>query len=272
MAQITQKISVQVSKPNFFQAIVAKQYDNGSRFLQATLLNGSEKINIAPSSSVLINARRNDGEEASFGGTVNGDGTVTVPLTAWILELEGRVESDITVIDADERKLTSTKFIVEVERASCKGEDITEDENYDVLITALGEVAKTRAEAIEATEAANEAALAAVVASSAANAATANATTAINRMNTALNEATAAFEKVILTVILDTSDLEKAIAEGKVVLEKYTDIISKDFGVTYANGNAIIGGDEYVLEEVYNSYEKALVEASNATNSKSWCG
>lgn len=192
MALITQKISVQVSKPNFFQAIVAKQYDNSSRFLQATFVNGSEKINIAPSSSVLINARRNDGEEASFGGTVNGDGTVTVPLTAWMLELEGRVESDITVIDANERKLTSTKFIVEVERASCKGENITEDENYDILITALGEVAKTRAEAIEATEAANEAAAAAVVATSLANAATTNATTAINRMNTALSEATAA--------------------------------------------------------------------------------
>jgi hypothetical protein len=192
MALITQKISVQVSKPNFFQAIVAKQYDNGSRFLQATFINGSEKINVALSSSVLINAKRNDGEEASFGGTVNADGTVTVPLTSWMLELEGRVESDISVIDANGNKLTSTKFIVEVERASCKGEDITEDENYDILITALGEVAKTRAETIEATEAANEAAAAAVVATSLANAATTNATTAINRMNTALSEATTA--------------------------------------------------------------------------------
>ena len=192
MAQITQKISVQVLKPNFFQAIVAKQYDNSSRFLQATFVNGSEKINIAPSSSVLINARRNDGEEASFGGTVNGDGTVTVPLTAWMLELEGRVESDITVIDANERKLTSTKFIVEVERASCKGEDITEDENYDILITALSEVAKTRAEAIEATEDANEAAQNATTAANAANAAANAATTAASSANTAANAATTA--------------------------------------------------------------------------------
>ena len=196
MALITQKISVEVSKPNFFQAIVAKQYDNGSRFLQATLINGSEKINVALSSSVLINARRNDGAEASFGGTVNADGTVTVPLTSWMLELEGRVESDISVVDANGNKLTTTKFIVDVERASCRGEDITEDENYDVLITALAEVAKTRESAIEATNAANEAtADANAAAQNATNAAVAAevasrlATSAISKINTAIDNA-----------------------------------------------------------------------------------
>lgn len=134
MAQIIQNITVEVSKPNFFQAIVAKQYDSDSRFLKATFVHGSEKINVLPTSTVTINAKRNDGGEKSFTGVVNADGTVTVPLTYWILELNGTVECDISVIDTDGRKLTSTKFIVEVERASCANVDASETEKYDVII------------------------------------------------------------------------------------------------------------------------------------------
>lgn len=134
MAQIIQEINVEVSKPNFFQAIVAKQYDNNSRFLKATLKNGNETINVLSTSTVTINAKRNDGTEESFAGEVNDDGTVTVPLTYWILELNGTVECDVSVIDTDGSKLTSTKFIVEVERASCSGDNIESAENYDILI------------------------------------------------------------------------------------------------------------------------------------------
>ena len=134
MAKIVQHITVEVSKPNFFQAIVAKQFDSDSRFLKATLINGSETIKVAPTSTVTINARRNDGTEKPFVGVVNDDGTVTVPLTYWILELEGKVECDISIIDEENSKLTSTKFIVDVERASCADPDVTDSSNYDILI------------------------------------------------------------------------------------------------------------------------------------------
>ena len=134
MAKIIQNITVEVSKPNFFQAIVAKQFDSDSRFLKATLINGSETIKVAPTSTVTINARRNDGAEKPFVGVVNDDGTVTVPLTYWILELEGTVECDISIIDKENSKLTSTKFIVDVERASCADPDVTDSSNYDILI------------------------------------------------------------------------------------------------------------------------------------------
>ena len=38
MIQIIQDITVEVAKPNFFQAIVAKQFDSNSRFLKATFM------------------------------------------------------------------------------------------------------------------------------------------------------------------------------------------------------------------------------------------
>ena len=192
MAQIVQKITVEVSKPNFFQAIVAKQFDNDSRFLQVTLINGSETINVLPTSTVTINARRNDGEAKSFAGSVNADGTVTAPLTYWMLELNGTLECDISVIDTEERQLTSTKFIVEVERASCGGQDIANDESYDILIMALSEVSQAKAEATEAVENATKAVSDANTAVANANTAPSNATKAANEATTATSNANSA--------------------------------------------------------------------------------
>lgn len=134
MIQIIQKISVEVSKPNFFQAIVAKQYDSNSRYLKATLIQDNEKINVANTSTVTINAKRNDGAEKSFKGEVNEDGTVTVPLTYWMLELNGRLDCDISIFGADESKLTSTTFTVEVERASCGSDDVSDADDNDIII------------------------------------------------------------------------------------------------------------------------------------------
>jgi hypothetical protein len=141
MAKVIHKIQVEVAKPNFFQAIVAKQFDSGSRFLQVTLADEGKKIEIAKGSTVTINARRSDGAEKKFAGTVNGDGTVTVPLVYWMLELEGKVHSDVSVTDALGSTLTSTKFDIEVERASCKDGGVSEDDaEVDVLISLIKEV------------------------------------------------------------------------------------------------------------------------------------
>lgn len=144
MVQIIKKISLEVSKPNLIQAIVAKQYDNNSRFLQVALIHEGKKIEIAPTSTILINAKRDDGEEKSFAGEANNDGTATVPLTYWMLELEGEVWCDVSVIDTEGRKLTSTKFELLVEKASCSSDDITEDENYDILVKLIEDVNKAK--------------------------------------------------------------------------------------------------------------------------------
>lgn len=122
MIAVIQEIDVEVSRPNFFQAIVAKQYDNDSRFLKATLVQDREKINISETATVTINAKRSDGADESFEGSVNNDGTVTVPLDYWMLELEGMVECDISIFGENGTKLTTTKFFVEVEKASCSKE------------------------------------------------------------------------------------------------------------------------------------------------------
>ncbi|MGN0558382.1 MAG: leucine-rich repeat domain-containing protein [Acutalibacteraceae bacterium] len=134
MAEIIKEITVDVAKKNLFQAIVAKQYDDNSRFLKVTLQNEGEKITVENTSTVTINAERADQTSKSFFGTVYSDGTVKVPLANWMLELDDVVRCDITVIDSSSRKLTSTSFSIDVEAAANPSGGISEDEGNDILI------------------------------------------------------------------------------------------------------------------------------------------
>lgn len=132
MAVVIKPITVEVSKPNIFQAIAAKQNDCNSRFLKVTFVNEGEKIFITPAAKVTINAIRNDGKSESFFGTVNADGTATVPIHSWILELVGDVTCDVSIIEADS-KLTCTSFSLLIEKATRNSDDVSQDPQYDVL-------------------------------------------------------------------------------------------------------------------------------------------
>ncbi len=190
MAQITKEITVDVAKKNLFQAIVAKQNDNNSRFLKVTLCNEGVKIEVPSTATALINAERADNSSKAFAGTVNADGTVTVPLTNWMLGLDDVVRCSISVIGSDEQKLTSTSFSLDVEAAEYEGSDITEDENYDILITLISDVSDAKLACETATTAANSATDLAQRAASSANSAATSATSAAENANTAATAAT----------------------------------------------------------------------------------
>lgn len=140
MVVIVTDVKLEVSKPNYIQAIIAKQNDCNSRFLKVTLADQGVLIPIQSTSTVLINAERKDGESKSFYGEVNDDNTATVPLTSWILELDGEVKCDVSVINVEGRKLTSTSFVVLVEKTCNCSDDIVTDPAYDVLINLINEV------------------------------------------------------------------------------------------------------------------------------------
>lgn len=162
MIEIIKELNIEVSKPNVFQAVVAKQYDMNTRFIKATLVDGGDKIEINNSSTVkvVINALRPDGESKGFDGVINDDGTVTVPLHSWMLELVGTVVCDISVIDIetdDNKKLTTTSFTLLVERAAYGGDGITSDPQYDILVQLLETCSTAGEVAEEALQKSNEA-------------------------------------------------------------------------------------------------------------------
>lgn len=141
MIRIIKELNIEVTKPNIFQAIVAKQYDMNTRFLKVTLMDCGTRIEIpsTETTKVIINAKRTDGQSKGFDGVINADGTVTVPLHSWMLELEGEVICDISVIDTD-KKLTTTSFTLMVEKATYGGNDVTSDPQYDVLVELIERV------------------------------------------------------------------------------------------------------------------------------------
>lgn len=144
MAKIVKSLSLDVSLQNRIQAILAKQYDKDSRFLKIQLMDEGEPIVVDQSSVVTINASRADNTSKAFAGEVNEDGTVTVPITYWMLELDDKVGCDVSVVDAQGRKLSTLNFTIEVEHSNHSGDDISEDENYDLLVTLLAEVAEAK--------------------------------------------------------------------------------------------------------------------------------
>lgn len=146
MATILREITVDVAQLNRFQAIVAKQYDRQSRYLKVQLTNLGEPIQADLDAMVVINARREDGVANVFAGTVNADGTVTVPLTYWMLELDGTVKCDISIIVGEESVLTTTLFELEVQEAAADNEAIEENEDYSLLVQLLQDVRDTEAE------------------------------------------------------------------------------------------------------------------------------
>ena len=162
MIEIIKELEIEVSKPNVFQAVVAKQYDMNTRFLKVTFVDNKEKISINNSDtvSVTINALRPDGQSKGFDGTINDDGTVTVPLHSWMLELVGTVVCDISAIDTKEgnsKKLTTTSFTLFVEQAAWGGEGMTSDPQYDILIQLINDCATARTNADIALEKSAEA-------------------------------------------------------------------------------------------------------------------
>lgn len=141
MATIIKEIEVDVSQLNCFAAIVAKQYDKQSRFLKVTLLDSGERIKVESASTAVINARREDEVAKTFEGTVNADGTVTVPLTYWMLQLDGTVKCDISIITANKTVLSTTLFELEVQEAAAPDDsEIEKDDDYGILIQLIADV------------------------------------------------------------------------------------------------------------------------------------
>ena len=146
---------------NFRVRVLAKQLDSNSRFLNCTFYNGDSRINV-DQGTVVVNAKRADGESHSFAGSINEDGSVRVPIANWMTADPGMVTASVSVLGANDAKLTSASFVIDVQEAeNPDGEVSPDDPNIDV---ALQIVSDAQAAADAAAASALEAAALAVLA------------------------------------------------------------------------------------------------------------
>lgn len=136
---ITKQITLDVSRPNNIPAISAKQFDEDSRFLKIYLVNGGEELSVESDSAVLINVLRADGESNSYSGSVNEDGSVTVPLSNWLLSVEGMASASVSIVQ-DGVRLTSLSFDISVQ--VCETSDEPSEDEKDVWAQALSDIAE----------------------------------------------------------------------------------------------------------------------------------
>lgn len=149
MIQSIIPIKLDVSRIHPIQPIMVKQLDSESRFIKATILSNGVKIEVPLSSTVMMNVYRKDNQKSTYIGSANEDGTVTVKVPSWLMAVDGISKCSITIIDANERKLTTLGFNITVETAEYTGEDIP-PEDADLVVQLISQVSAINGVAIEA--------------------------------------------------------------------------------------------------------------------------
>lgn len=92
-------IRLDLSLPNDYTTVVARQGDSNSRWLKATIYNRGTAVTVPITSNVRIECTRYDGETNAFNGNVLSDGTVMIPLTAWALYVDGEATCSVVITD-----------------------------------------------------------------------------------------------------------------------------------------------------------------------------
>ena len=133
-------LTADVAKENIRQRLMAKQGDMGTRFLKIAITKNGELFPISEGTGALLNVRRPDREERSYLCAVEEDGSVLAPLSGWSLFLAGTLECDVSLSVSEGEKLTTSKFFVEVEEASCAEENLTEEEDYSIILSLIAAV------------------------------------------------------------------------------------------------------------------------------------
>jgi len=261
MPIVTREISIDVSKQSVFQTIYAKQNDSNSRFLKVWLMDCDERLVIPSGSTVLIDACREDESAKAFVGTLNEDNSITVPLTNWMLELDGIVKCDITVVDSEERKLSSAIFYLNVEASVYDGSDITEDENYDLLVQLLGDISATKEGLDEITREASSAA-------SLANAKALLADLKATEADEAAKKANDACDTLTTLVEASVEDAENATQRAEVAASHLEQINAECIDATdKANAAATLANDKASLaDEKANIAQESANKADEAAD------
>ena len=137
--QIYHSLTVDVAKRNQYKAVSAKQLDCNSRFLKIELQNNGSAFDIPNNVTIAMAVERN-GETKAFNCTYK-DNYIVAPLATWILQESGYVDCEIILLDTETNsKLSSFLFSLEIEQNIYNDENIKSDENYDLLLSLIGDV------------------------------------------------------------------------------------------------------------------------------------
>lgn len=135
MLRATIKRVLDTFRKNRIEPIFSSKSDYGARFIQVIMTVDGVPYSVPDNVVVTINAKRRDGKDARFTGDVNEDGSVTVPITQWMLSMVGDVVCTVSVT-ADEM-ISTTPFLITVTPAEVNAYVNEDDPQYDLLSQVL---------------------------------------------------------------------------------------------------------------------------------------
>lgn len=147
--KVTSQITVDLLHPNVATLVYAKQTDQQSRFISATLLEGSQPW--TPPTGVLtaVRYRKPDGTIGWYDTTENKAAAVTmsgnvatIQLAAQALAVSGDVYIELEFYTQSAEKLSSFAWVLAVEASAVSDGEIESSDYFNVLAETLAEIVK----------------------------------------------------------------------------------------------------------------------------------
>ena len=143
-------LTLDTTRKNNIPPLIVPQGDYGARVIRAVITEQGKPVTVESAAAVSIVAERSgDGEALAFSGKVNEDGSVTVPVTQWMLDVP---ENDVTchvVVTGSDYQYSTTSFLIEPQKKANPTEITPDDPRKDVVTEVLaGEKERVLAEGI----------------------------------------------------------------------------------------------------------------------------
>lgn len=147
--KVTSQITVDMLHPNVATLVYAKQTDQQSRFISATLLEGSQPWTPPTGALIAVRYRKPDGtigwydttENKAKAVTMSGN-VATIQLAAQALTVSGDVYIELEFYTQSAEKLSSFAWVLAVEASAVSDGEIESSDYFNVLAETLAEIVK----------------------------------------------------------------------------------------------------------------------------------
>ena len=142
MKDVTRRITLDLSRRSNTRVTFASQADFRSREFIISLLDDGVPYFVEKGTTATVNVRRPDGTSTAYVATVTDDGCVKYIAGLWALRHTGEVKVSVSLFDGDNKRLSSSYFVINIEEAVHLGTDMVEgDETHTAFMDMMSSYA-----------------------------------------------------------------------------------------------------------------------------------
>jgi len=148
-------LTLDTYRKNNVPPLIVPQGDYGARVIRVTITEQGKPVSVESTAAVsIVSERSGDGTAQAFSGEVNNDGSVTVPVTQWMLDVPDDDVICHVVVTGNGYQYSTTSFLIEPQAKPNPTEISADDPRVDVVTEVLAN--ENARQAAETTRTANE--------------------------------------------------------------------------------------------------------------------